>query len=136
MFSQKRKNLVRCDAFVDLYKGCSVGCEMCKFNKKAISEVVRNKVDFSCYLNKKVLLCYSTDPYVFDDFNLVEQTIDKLHNNLCSVVFLTRKANCLLQQLHLFNKSDIVGVSISENCSTNSDLKDVIELFSQAKNWD
>jgi len=90
-------------------------------------------INFADYKNQKVLFCYSTEPYALDDFDLVKQAVLKLKANGCSIVFLTRKANCLIKQLDLFDKKDIVGVSVSENSSKNSGVADIIKLFKKAK---
>lgn len=132
MFSQTRDIPMRADSFIDLYKGCTVNCEMCKFNR-AGGGITELNINFADYKNQKVLFCYSTEPYALDDFDLVKQSVLKLKANGCSIVFLIRKANCLIKQLDLFDKNDIVGVSVSENSSKNSGVADIIKLFKKAK---
>lgn len=133
LFSQKRKELIiNCDSYIDLYDRCNIGCEMCKFNRE-VYEVNKINIDFNKYYNKRVLVCYKVDPYTNNDYDLVKITIEKLHNNNCKVVFLTRKATHLIKQLHLFNKDDFIGVSISENCTKNSNIDEVIKLLKTAK---
>ncbi len=133
MFSQKRSNLiVNCDAYIDLYDKCNIGCDMCKFNRDGGS-VKQIKINFSNYKNNRVLFCYKTDPYVFDDYELVATTVKKLHSNNCKIVFLTRKANCLIKQLDIFHKDDFIGISISENNSKNSNIENVITLLKEAE---
>lgn len=133
MFSQKRSNLIiHCDTYIDLYDKCNIGCEMCKFNKN-IKIVNQNEINFDDFKNKRVLFCYKTDPYVLDDYDLVGKSIKKLHDNNCRIVFLTRKAKMIIKQLDLFNNRDFIGVSISENCTKNSNIEDIILLFKKAK---
>ena len=132
MFSQKRAEvIINCDTFIDLYDKCDVGCEVCKFNVN-IKDISQNTIDFNKYKNNKVLFCYKTDPYVRDDLELVEKIIKKLHKNNCKIVFLTRKAELLLNQLSIFNENDFVGVSISENCTKNSSIDDIIKVLKTA----
>lgn len=133
MFSQKRSNLIiNCDKYIDLYDGCNIGCEMCKFNKN-IRNINKVKIDYNNFKNNRVLFCYKTDPYVLDDYKLVKNSIENLHKNNCQIVFLTRKANSLIKQLDIFYKDDFVGVSISENNTKNSDINDIVLLFKKAK---
>ena len=134
MFSQKRAKLVtNCDKYLDLYDKCNIGCEICKFNPD-VKRVKRNKINFEQYHNCKVLVCYKTDPYVNNDLSLVAETINKLHQQGCKIVFLTRKADMLENQLNLFNSNDYVGISLSENCTKNSSLIEAKRMYQKAKN--
>ncbi len=133
-FSNKRKEEIPicCDDYLDLYDSCNIGCEMCKFNSN-VKVIKQKSINYDSYYNKKVLVSYKTDPYALKDYNLVEKVIKKLHDNNCKIVFLTRRVNSLIKQLDLFNELDYVGVSLSENCSKNSKLTEILLMLEEAK---
>lgn len=133
MFSRKYKIPTVCDNYLNIYDKCNIGCSFCKFNKNT-NHIKLNEIDFSDYKNKKVLICYSVDPYPINyDNKVVPNIIEQLHNNGCSIVFLTRRADCLLQDINIFSEIDYIGVSISEKCDKNSSMEDIQDLFSEAK---
>lgn len=133
MFHQKYHNDLVCDAYLNLYDACNIGCSFCKFHSK-VRSTKKTPISWNSYRNQKVLVCYSVDPYPLGyDLNLVPEVILKLHQRDCSIVFLTRRAQCLISDLDCFNSKDCVGVSISEKGNQNSPLEEIDRLFALAK---
>jgi DNA repair photolyase len=135
MFSIKHNISIECDTYIDLYSSCNINCKHCKFQINRTNDIYLNDINYEGYRNKKVLFCYSVDPYPygFEQFNIVRTAIEKLHAQNCSLVFLTRRAECLLHDLDLFSNNDFVGVSISENCNRNTNEEIIMEMYKKAK---
>jgi DNA repair photolyase len=135
MFSGKRSLQVKCDAYIDLYNTCNINCKHCKFQKERTSNLKILNIDYSKYENKKVLFCYSVDPYPYgyESSFIVRESLEKLHKQNCSVVFLTRRASELTKDLDYFDTNDYIGISLSENCDKNSIEEDIIKLYTEAK---
>lgn len=135
MFASKHKVPILCDSYIDLYSNCNINCDHCKFQINRDCEIKVNDINFEDYKDKKVLFCYSVDPYPYgqETSNLVETVIQRLHKQNCSIVFLTRRAECLFEDLDNFNRNDFAGVSLSENCRRNSDEQVVMEMYKKAK---
>lgn len=103
MFSKKYKIPIVCDSYLNIYDKCNIGCSFCKFNQKS-NNVKLNKISFNDYKSQKILVCYSVDPYPLNyDKCIVPDTIKQLHNNKCKIVFLTRRASCLICDINIFN---------------------------------
>jgi len=137
MFSKKYSLPITCDSYIDLYNTCNIDCEHCKFQKgRKTAPLEILPIDFKNYVNKKILFCYSVDPYPYgyENISLVKDTISKLHQSENSIVFLTRRAPCVMKDLEVFNINDWVGVSISENCINNSTEAELKTLFEKAHN--
>ena len=134
MFNRKYKIPIASDNYLNIYDKCDIGCFFCKFNR-CVNQVSLNVINYDDYVNQKVLVSYSTDPYPYIYRNeVVPEVIGRLHKNNCSVVFLTRRAECLIKDLKIFNQGDYVGLSISENNDKNSTIENNTLLFQLAKN--
>jgi len=133
MFSRKYKIPTVCDVYLNIYDKCNIGCHFCKFNQNVKTYTI-NKINYDEYKDKKILVCYSVDPYPIDyDEMIVPNIIKTLHNNNCSIVFLTRRADCLMKDIDMFFEYDYIGISISENCDKNSSYKLIERVFRRAK---
>jgi DNA repair photolyase len=135
MFEKKYDIPTICDKYIDLYSSCNIGCEHCKFQLSKSNEIVINKIDLNNYYNSKILVCYSVDPYPYGMTNtkLVRDTINRLHHQNNKIVFLTRRAECLKEDLDIFTPEDLIGISISENCSQNASNIEITKMYQQAK---
>ncbi|HAN10499.1 MAG TPA: hypothetical protein DCP90_07785 [Clostridiales bacterium] len=137
MFEKKYNIPVVCDAYIDLYNACNIGCKHCKFERVRCERIIKeNEIDYGIYNSKKILICYSVDPYPlgFEDEKRVVKVIGELHKRNNTIVFLTRRAECLMQDLNIFSTNDWVGVSISEACEQNSEIIDIKQMYRVAKN--
>ncbi len=126
---------ILCDAYIDLYNTCNINCNHCKFQIKRHDKIKLNDINYELYNNKKILFCYSVDPYPYgvEKNNVVRLTIKRLHEKNNSIVFLTRRAECLIKDLDIFNKEDFIGVSLSEKCDTNSSEDTIMHMYKEAK---
>ena len=133
MFKKKYDIPVNADVYINLYLGCNIGCPFCKFNQN-VKDAVPMRLQLDKYHNQTVLFSYSVDPYpIHYQKKLVPYVLKVLHQQNCKIVFLTRQALPLYQDLKYFNCDDYIGISISENNSFNSHLDDIKKVFSVAK---
>lgn len=132
MFKKKYDIPISADAYINLYLGCDIGCPFCKFNQN-VKKVNLVLLHLDKYYHQTVLFSYSVDPYPLHyQKELVPYVLEVLHKQNCKIIFLTRRALPLYQDLDYFDHGDYVGVSISENNPFNSDFSDIKKVFSLA----
>jgi len=118
--------------FILIYTGgCNQGCPFCKFNS-SVSEPIKNEFIPELYKDKKVLLSYSTEPLPFEDSEWTAYVIDELHKQNASILFLSRRPERIVKILPHFNKTDLIGCSVSENLSTQN-IFTVLDFLKQAR---
>lgn len=122
------------DTYLNVYSGCLVGCEFCKFNQN-VTSALKTKFNPKDFKDKRVLISYSTEPLLFEDCSYTQEVIKQLHNQNAKLLFLSRFPKRVIKILDDFSKEDIIGVSVSEYLSGNkkTSFNDVKEFLKQSK---
>jgi len=132
IYQPKGKAGEYCRLAVNLYKGCSHGCEYCyapactfkswsEFSQPAPRIGILDKIEKDAQIlqlaneSGPVLLCFTCDPYqpIDSDLELTRKTIEILHRYNLSVMILTKGGQRAERDLDILTDSDWFGVTLT-----------------------
>jgi DNA repair photolyase len=122
------------DLAINIYKGCNHGCTYCYARKMAerytskdcicsfnypkprpgIIEAVRNQLSGGKYRGKKIMLCFTCDPYPAEiDTMPTREVIKAIKDAGANVSVLTKGGIRALRDFDLYGEGDSFGVTVS-----------------------
>lgn len=137
IYEPRTKAREYCDLAINIYTGCNHGCIYCyapnvlkksKENfmkvepRKDISKSVKNQIEREGLKNKKIMLCFTCDPYPAGiDTTPTREVIKVIKDSGNYVQILTKGGLRALRDFDLLNSNDSFGVTIS--CFDSEDIE-------------
>ena len=120
-----------CDLVINIYNGCNHGCSYCYAKKNykewnefrdfskvslcnGLIENTKNQLNHDKLKGKKVMLCFTCDPYPKDIDTMPTRDIIKyLKEAGANVQILTKGGNRAIRDLDLLSENDSFGITLS-----------------------
>lgn len=132
IYEPRTKAREYCDLAVNIYTGCTHGCIYCyapnvlrktreEFAtkvepRKDIVESIKKQIIREGLKDKKIMLCFTCDPYPFGiDTSVTREVIKVIKDSGNHVQILTKSGYRAIRDFDLLDKNDSFGVTISCN---------------------